>query len=742
MIGRVLLVSNRLPVKVRMEQGRVALESSVGGLATGLLRTHREANGVWIGWPGDVSRLDATQRAVLQTRLEADRYAPVHLTATEVLRYYEGLANGVIWPLFHNMPSRMPLESRDWSAYHAANVRFADEIVRAWRPGDIVWIHDYHLLLVPALLRERLPTARIGLFLHIPFPPSETFRILPWREAILDGMLGADLVGFHTFADQQNFLSAVLRVLGLEPEIDRLTVQGREVRAGVFPIGVDFTAFDEGPADPAVASELSGGRRRREALLLGVDRLDYTKGIPRRLLAFERLLERHPRWRGKVRLLQIGVPSREGVAAYREMRRQVDELVGRINGEWSTVGWVPIQILHRAYGNAELRALYRAADVMVVTPLRDGMNLVAKEFVASRRDELGVLVLSEFAGAAAEMQEALVVNPYDIDGVADALDRALSLPREEQGERMRALRARIRARDGRAWASSFGEALAAASPPAACPLLTVEGIDRLAEELASEPSLGVLCDYDGTLVPLAATPGAAAPDGPLLALLASLAARPGVDLHIVSGRDREALERWVGSLPVFLHAEHGAWYREPGGAWEGVSAELGPWRATVLHTMNTFCARIPGTLVEEKEAGVAWHYRRADASSGAAGALELRHHLRAVLANAPVEVLAGNKVLEVRPQGVHKGLAVQRALRRRPDARLVALGDDRTDEDLFLALPPDGLAVAVGDHTADAGCRVSDVAAVRRLLAGIADANATSPSASSAGCAARSLPAG
>lgn len=714
MNDRVILVSNRLPVRVRASAGRIDLEQTVGGLATGLAGPHRERQGDWVGWPGDVARLDATQRLDLDASLRARRLVPVHLTAAEVQRYYDGFSNGVLWPLLHSMPTRMPLQCRDWEAYVGANERFADAVAARWRPGDLIWVHDYHLLLVPSMLRARLPAARVGLFLHVPFPASDVFRVLPRRTEILHGMLGADLIGFQTFSDQSNFLSTVLRSLGIEAEIDRLEVGGREVRVGAFPIGVDFASFDSGGGDAAVDRDLARWAGSGEAMILGIDRLDYTKGIPRRLLAFERLLERHPRWKKRVRLLQVSVPTREGVGAYRELRRQVDELVGRINGDWSTLGWVPIAQLHRSFDNTQLRALYRRARVMVVSPLRDGMNLVAKEFVASRGDERGVLVLSEFAGAAAELSEALLVNPHDVDAMADLLDAALSMPESEQIVRMRAMRKRLRGTDIDTWSAGFLGTLAETEQRPIARLLSSEA-DELSPVLTSDP-LCLLLDYDGTLVPLASSPGDAAPDGALLQLLGKLAGLPGVEVHIVSGRAAATLEEWLGALPVHLHAEHAGRWRPVGAPWGDPPADLGAWRATVLDAMRVFAARTPGSLVEEKATGLAWHYRRADVEQGATAGRELRHHLRALLANAPVEVIAGSKVIEVRPSGVHKGLAVTRALECTPAATILAFGDDRTDDDLFAALPDGSFAVAVGDRPARTSWRVSDPASVRALL--------------------------
>jgi trehalose 6-phosphate synthase/phosphatase len=421
----------------------------------------------------------------------------VELTGAEVSRYYDGFSNAVLWPLFHYLLDRIPPHSHDWGVYRAVNEKFADAVARVWRPGDLIWVHDYQLTLVPRMLRARLPGAAIGFFLHIPFPASEVLRILPWREQVLEGMLGADLLGFHTFTYRSHFESSVLRILGVPTQGDHIFVGGHETRLGVFPIGVDTPALSALADDPRVAREVTAIRAdaRGERILLGIDRLDYTKGIPRRLLAYERLLEREPRWRGKVRLVQIGVPSRDKVPSYQQFRKEVNELVGRINGAFSTVDWVPIHYVHRSLGESQIVALYRAADVMLVTPLRDGMNLVAKEFVTCRSDEDGVLVLSEFAGAAAEMGEALQVNPYDIQTMAHVFGEGLTMPEDERRLRMRALRQRTAARDVHQWARSFIEALDGthgSDARARAPLSTPENLAELATS-QDRASLGSRC---------------------------------------------------------------------------------------------------------------------------------------------------------------------------------------------------------------------------------------------------------
>jgi trehalose 6-phosphate synthase/phosphatase len=721
-MARLLIVSNRLPVTVKVTAGAVSVERSTGGLATGMNGPHERLGGQWIGWPGDLEGLDAGGREQVDRRLAELRLVPVELSRDEIARYYEGYSNAVVWPLFHYFVARLPHQVRDFDAYESVNARFADAVAARYEPGDLVWIHDYQLMLVPRLLRERLPDARIGFFLHIPFPSSEIFRSLPQRDAILEGLLGANLVGFHTATFVRHFASSVLRLIGPTTDVDRIRWHGRDVRLGVFPMGVDAARFSALAEHADVKRLVEGHCSAGQQLLVGIDRLDYTKGIPHRLLAFEALLRNHPELREKVRLVQIAAPSRENVESYREYRNEVDALVGRIHGEFSTPSWSPIHYLNRGISQKEIVALYRAADAVLVTPLRDGMNLVAKEFIASRPDGDGVLVLSEFAGAAAELAEALHVNPFDVEHSAAVLYRALTMSPDERRTRMASLRERVRTHDVHWWARAFVARLerAATAPDPEPGLSPASAVRAAADRVRAATSLVLLLDYDGTLVPFAPTPDLAAPDDALLALLRQLAARPRTAVHVVSGRKRGNLERWLGALPVGLHAEHGFWSRPPGGAWQGVELPVAAWREPVLSILRDFSERTPGSLIEEKTAGFAWHYRAADPEYGAVQAKELSLHLSTLLSNVPVELLPGDKVLEIRPHGIHKGLAVAHALDRAPPNTLaVGFGDDRTDEDLFAALPEGSVAVHVGPLPSRAPLRIADPRAARAFLAGI-----------------------
>jgi trehalose 6-phosphate synthase/phosphatase len=728
-MNRILIVSNRLPVSVARAEDGIQLKRSAGGLATGLAGVHARSHGVWVGWPGDGGDLEAADHVKVNEQFEAWRLTPVELSREEVEGFYESFCNGVLWPVLHYLVGQLPFHFPGFELYEKVNRRFAEAVVHQYRPGDLIWIHDYQLMLLPQMIRERLPDARIGFFLHVPFPASDVFRVLPFREQLLAGLLGADQIGFHTAAYMRHFGSSTLRSLGAPLEVNQIRWQGRRVEVGVFPMGVDAQDYDRLARTPAVeerVAALRGGRRDDMKVLVGIDRLDYTKGIPRRLLAFETLLRRHPELRGAVKLLQVAVPSRTNVDKYREFRDQVHTLIGRINGEFGTPAWTPLHYIYRNEPPAEVVSLYRAADALLVTPLRDGMNLVAKEFVASRVDEDGVLLLSEFAGAASELAEAVQVNPYDIDGTAEAIHRALLMPTEERRSRMRALRARVLSYDVNRWSGLILDALHRSDNVRSLrPEPSEDAVmDRLVERALTARPLVLLLDYDGTLVPFAQTPDLARPDPEAVALLGALAARPDTEVHVVSGRSRETLEQWLGDLPIHLHAEHGLWSRPAGGRGQGDEPPPQGWRRQVLAILWEYASRTPGSLVEEKPAGLAWHYRAADPEFGALQANELRLHLHEILSNAPVEILAGNKVIEVRPHGVNKGRIVPGILRRQPNAWLLAIGDDRTDEDLFAVLPAAAASIHVGSGHSRASYRLPDVWRVRKLLRGLIEAGA------------------
>lgn len=735
--GRILLVSNRLPLSVRAGAEGIELTRSSGGLVAALRSPHERLGGLWIGWPGDTTE-DDTGRAAVTEYLRGAGAVPIFLSTHERKAFYDGFSNGVLWPLFHSQVDRLPLDaSSDWRIYREVSLRFAREIARVAEPDDLVWIHDYQLALVPEMLRVLRPGLRSGFFLHIPFPSPDVFRVLPWRREILRGLLGSDVLGVHTRRDLEHLFGAIAELLPEARRLeDRVILDGHSTRADVYPIGVDVDAIESAARSPEVEAALARIREeaRGKRVLLGVDRLDYTKGIPRRLLAVDGLLRRWPELREQVHFIQIAVPSRESVDAYGKFRRMVNELVGRINARHGTTASVPIHLLYRSVSFEELVALYRAADVMVVTPLRDGMNLVAKEYVAARIDGGGALVLSELAGAAAQLARpdgpggqrdgALVVNPYDIQAVAEAMRAALFLEPADGRSRMSALRRAVSDLTAQAWAERFLDDLAHV-PGKASPDLSP--LDDAILHLAAEPCVTVLLDYDGTLVPFASTPDAARPDAELLALLKHVARLPGVTLHVVSGRSRPSLDAFFSDVPAWLHAEHGAWTRPHDGPWRGRLPERPSWFAEARRLLEGAAAALPGSSVEEKTFGLAFHVRQAKSDPGPVlAALRMRlEELSALTARPPTAQRAhddlvirpGDHVLEVRPRGVHKGVVVEELAREGRLAAVLAAGDDLTDEDLFAALPASALSIHVGaPRRTQATHRVDGPTALRALL--------------------------
>ncbi len=464
-----VVVSNRLPFTFsKGEDGDWQIEPGSGGLVTALRPVLRDRGGRWIGWAGVTAQEVPDPAAFLGDSRRRFGYelVPVPLSVAERDGFYAGFSNEIVWPLFHDLVTMCNFDPQYWSAYESVNAKFADCAVQSATPEDFVWIHDYHLMRMGSALRERGVHRRMAFFLHIPFPPLDIFLKLPWRFQVLQSLLAYDLIGFQTVRDRRNFVQCVrlllpdVRISG-RGAVWRMRSAEREVRVGSFPISIDFVDFESRGAAPLVA-EMAERIREGEAgrrIVLGIDRLDYTKGIPQKLEAFRRLLRKHPDLRERVTLFQILVPSREDIPRYREHKEQVERLVGEINGEFTGGGWAPIHYIHRALEGQGLAAYYRAADVALVTPLKDGMNLVSKEYCASQADLGGALVLSEFAGAAAELQTgAFLVNPYDVEGVADALYAALTQPEADRRARMRKLRRAVREHDIYRWLDTFLEA--------------------------------------------------------------------------------------------------------------------------------------------------------------------------------------------------------------------------------------------------------------------------------------------
>lgn len=715
-----ILVSNRLPVTVTHRRGRLEVEPSAGGLAVGLDAFYRQHDARWVGWPGEVPE---SSRRAIDRRLRADfRCYPVFLSRDLVRKYYSGFSNRTLWPLFHSFPSYARYDSDDWDGYRRANRMFADHVAALAKPDEVVWVHDYHLMLVPKYLREKKPDAKIGFFLHIPFPPYGDLRQLPWCREIVEALLGADLIGFHTFDDAQAFLGCVRRLLGLDNELGQLVVGRRVVQVDVFPMGVDFRRIAttvQGEGMPDRIARLRSGLGASK-LVFSLSRLDYTKGIPQALQGIASLLETRPEWRGRFVYQLVVVPSREIVDRYSEEKREIDRLCGEINSRYGTFDWTPIRYMYRYLDFEELIALYRASDVALITPIRDGMNLVAKEYFAAKDDLHGALVLSEMAGAARELHEALIVNPNSATDVADALRRALEMPEAEQVRRNRLMRSRLEQYDVQRWAGHFLERLdeaVALSQSLAVRILTRTDREDLVASYAKGHRRLLLLDYDGTLVPFTVDPSQAVPSARAIDLLRSLCEAGGNRVVLISGRKKDDLAVWFEGLGMTLVAENGAWVREPGkDQWEATTPIDVRWKERLRPILQRFVTRIPGSTIEEKETSLVWHYRRVDLNTGSLAARELIDTLTNLTANLELVVFIGNRSVEVRSSKVSKGSFFQTHLAQEPWDFILAMGDDWTDESLFSVLPSGSHSVRIGLSASTARFNVESAEDALKIL--------------------------
>ncbi|HWM84770.1 MAG TPA: bifunctional alpha,alpha-trehalose-phosphate synthase (UDP-forming)/trehalose-phosphatase [Kofleriaceae bacterium] len=695
------VASARLPVSVSRGSGEAGsgweVSASPGGLATALRAVAGQRPFVWVGWPG--APVPADDRAEVTRRLEEEGGGvPVFLERKEVQGWYEELSNRVLWPLFHAMPPAIKVASGAWQRYVDVNQRFADAIAERARPGDTIWVHDYQLALVPQMLRQRELDCAIGFFLHIPFPASETFRTLPVREEILRGILGSNFIGFHAYEYISHFRSSILRILGVESDPEHLVLPTHHVRMGALPIGIEPEEIEEIAARPEIAAEYAELRERYRGrkVILGVDRLDYTKGLPQKLVAFEELLEKHPELAEKVVFIQIASPSRMGVAEYQKLKREIDELVGRISGRFGTLSGSPLVYMHQHVPREQLVPLYQLADIALVTPLRDGMNLVCLEYVAARGEKPGTLILSEFAGAAQCLSGAVLVNPYHTGQIARALADALSEEGDSTEEVSSHMREFVYDNTSAVWAARFLERLEATWREFGGRVKRLRARDpRVAERVRRSQRPLLLLDYDGTLQPHMRLPSQAAPSERVRAFLRD--AQRLARTYVVSGRSRAVLDQWIGDLGVGMVCEHGLAVRHPGAEWpEPPHLDTRVLEEIVHPLFRDFCDRTPGSRIEKKAASLAWHHRGSDPKLGAWRVNELLNQLEGRLSGQSYSVLMGARVVEVRHVTMTKAAAVSDILAANSDCDFVlCAGNDRTGEDMFQAVAGSRLPSAV-----------------------------------------------
>lgn len=720
---RLLIVSNRLPITIEKRNESFRFRPSVGGLATSLSSFYKSYHSIWIGWPGLPSdKIDRRTKRKIREKLKNDFDAyPVFLSRKYIEMYYSGYCNKTIWPLFHGFMQYAVYDKYLWESYKLVNKIFCNRIMRIVKPNDTIWIHDYHLMLLPKLIREKLPKISIGFFLHIPFPSYEIFRLLPSRKEILEGILGADLIGFHTYDYARHFLSSIRRLMDFKSTLGRITVGNRVVKVDSFPMGIDYKRFADSANNPIIKKEINRlriklGNRRT---ILSIDRLDYTKGIPQRLLAFDAFLDMNPQYREKITLVLVAVPSRTKVEHYRLLKKELDELIGQINGKYGTIGWVPIWYLYRSLPFHKLAALYNVSDVCLVTPLRDGMNLIAKEFIATKIKGKGVLILSEMAGAAHELCEAIIVNPNDRESITNALKEALIISDEEQRRSNKIMQERLQRYNVVRWAKDFMEGLSnikTLQQTFHSNVFQYTDKKKLIQDYRKGKKRLNLLDYDGTLVAFSERPEKAYPDVEIMRILKNLTSNKKNEVVIISGRNRKTLEKWFGNLNIGLVAEHGAWFKEIGRDWENIVPLSINWKESIRPILEFYVDRTPGSFIEEKEFALVWHYRKADPELSSLRAKEQEDTLMHLTANLNLKVLEGNKVIEIKDSSINKGKAAFRWISKKNWDFILAIGDDRTDEDIFATLPETAYSIKVGLGPSQAKFYIESIKSVRALL--------------------------
>jgi len=707
-MSRLIIISNRLPFTVERSGDEITVRQSSGGLVSAI-KSYFERPGnhsaytekIWVGCmdadPGDWKAVQEGGKVGLDFGI-----VPVYPDKNDYEDYYNGFSNSTLWPLFHYFPSFVQNRKEYFEAYERVNALFADTIEELVEPGDVIWVHDYQLMLLPKMLRERMPEATIGFFLHIPFPSYEIYRLMPtaWKKALLQGMLGADLVGFHTHDYVQHFIQSAKMILRVESQFSNIMFNNRMIKTDLFPIGIDYEKFRAACTDDTVVGIATALEERffNQKVVFSVDRLDYTKGLNYRLDGYEQFLLNYPEWIGKVVFILNVIPSRDALPMYSSRKREIEEKVSTINGRFSTIHWQPLIYRYNHLSFEELCGLYQVADVALITPLRDGMNLVAKEYVASCIDK-GVLVLSELTGAANELNEAVHVNPTDIEEVATAIHEALRMQLVEQRSRLSYMQRRLANYDVFKWINEFLDCLMETKKEQELlrfNLLNEKIIAEIREAFHTASRRCILLDYDGTLAPYNNIPSQATPSAELLQLLHDLARDPSNELVIISGRDADTLEKWLGHLPLSLVAEHGASIRRKGAAWKEQMVMNDEWKDQIRPLMQLFVDRCAGSFIEEKKSTLVWHYRNTHPELGFTRSRELRNSLLQLLANTPLQVIDGNKVLEVRMAGVDKGIASMGLIATMDADFILCMGDDVTDEDMFRLLRDKGYTIKVG----------------------------------------------
>jgi len=718
-MSETIIVSNRLPVSVKKTKQGLEIYPSSGGLATAMASYSAKRGSIWIGWPGIVSdNLTEDDEKQIAEQLKTYRCVPVFLSQKQLDQFYNGYSNNILWPLFHNLPTDLPNEVRDFKVYKQVNDIFCDAVLSISTDHSDIWIHDYQLMLLPQLLREQHAGDNIGYFHHIPWPePSQLSRLKNAAE-LIRGILGTDLVGFHTKDYTQYFLECANSLNIGTPAKGGIARRGRVVRVTDFPIGIDYNKFAVTGRTHAVHKEARRLQKKYKNLkiILTVDRLDPTKGFMERLKAYETFLNDSPDMLGKVVMVMIAVPSRGEIDAYRKLKQNVERKIRDINKTFGTKRWRPIDYMYTTVTFDELNALYKIADIGFVAPIKDGMNLVAKEFVASQTRKDGILILSRTAGASQELKDALLVNPTQPHSLVRGLKRAINMPKKELRERVILMQATISKNTAQYWSNNFMRSLRKAGlKNQASPLNLIRSKQLLLDYESATKRLLIL-DYDGVLKAFAARPELAAPNDNLIKLIKDLGSQPQTDIAIISGRSQANLEDWFGKLPVSLVAEHGAVSRiAPDEDWKTNGIDADNWKTVIMPALERYASKAPGAFVEEKAFSLVWHYRQTTNYYAQKNIAQIKRTLQPTLKKYGLKIFTGNKILEIKSPETHKGAAVK-VLLKKPYDFILVMGDDYTDEDMFTSSPKYAYTIKVGPDNTIARYRIKNVPQVHELL--------------------------
>lgn len=697
-MARWIIVSNRLPFSLDEKTGN--LRQSSGGLVTAIkgIKTKNE-----IHWVGTVDNKIPTSKLKAYKSKDNVTFSYPKLSDELYDSYYNYFCNDVLWPILHYEKELIKYDRQHFEDYKKVNQIFANHIAKIAKKGDIIWLNDFHLFMVPKLLKDKRKDLKVGFFLHVPFPSSEIYRELPCRKEVLTHLSYADLIGFHDFSYLRHFSSSMYNVLGYESSLLGITTPHNRVRLGVYPVSINSQEFTKKALSKNTTKKIKDFNfSKNRKIILGVDRLDYTKGIPHKLLAFKKYLENNPKMIGKIQLIQIAVPSRVDVPEYIKLRHEVERLVSEINGKYSKINYTPVKYIFNSVSVYELMALYKSADVLFVTSKRDGMNLVCLEYIVTQDEkDPGVVVLSEYAGAAQTLSHAVLVNPMDIDETAQKLQSALEMQKSERLKRHQSMNSFLKNYTASVWAESFINHLVNNTEVGSTKKINITGSSfqkSLVRKMKKSKYL--FLDFDGTLAPIQNDPKNVHLDKKTYKKLKELSERENTEVIIVTGRDKQFISARMKGLSVYLACEHGAsFYDYKSKKWRNLTAsKRSPWVKGAFEILELYQKRTPASFIEKKQYALCWHYRQSPASFAELQARNLHNDLEDAMKHYPVTVSHGKKIVEVKALEANKGYFTDWFLERyyQDDADIIAIGDDKTDEDMFNVLMNKGVSIKVG----------------------------------------------